>query len=165
MRIQKSNKPVEASTEVTASNYDDAIKYIRAAIDILGKSGNKDAVTKDSIANLATVMFDIKASTAESVTKLKDIKNKDNLLIRIDTDSDGLETIYRMLDRYDRSWPNEPWEVTFNKIFDTKLDYHDKHHVITMPYSEFVEKCPYSEKTIMNYPVEVNGNTATLLWD
>lgn len=42
---------------------DKALKHIKAAIDILGTSGKKDAVTKDSIANLATVMFDIKAST------------------------------------------------------------------------------------------------------
>lgn len=48
---------------VGASNSTDkALKHIKAAIDILGKSGNRDAVTKDSIANLATVMFDIKGS-------------------------------------------------------------------------------------------------------
>lgn len=45
-----------------SSSTDKALQHITAAIDILGKSGNKDAVTKDSIANLATVMFDIKAS-------------------------------------------------------------------------------------------------------
>ena len=44
------------------SDTDQAVKYIKAAIDVLGKSGNKDAVTKDSIANLATVMFDLKGS-------------------------------------------------------------------------------------------------------
>lgn len=48
---------------VCASNSPDkALQHIAAAIDILGKSGRKDDVTKDSIANLATVMFDIKAS-------------------------------------------------------------------------------------------------------
>ena len=63
MRIQKSNKPVEVSTEVTAaSNYDDAIKYIKAAIDCLGKRDKTDIVAKDNIANLATVMFDLKGS-------------------------------------------------------------------------------------------------------
>lgn len=45
------------------STTDKALQHIKAAIDILGKSGDKSDVTKDSIANLATVMFDIKAST------------------------------------------------------------------------------------------------------
>lgn len=40
---------------------DKALKHIKAAIDVLGKSGNKDSVTMDSIANLATVMFDIQS--------------------------------------------------------------------------------------------------------
>lgn len=63
MRIQKSNKAVEASTEVKAtSNYDDAIKYIKAAIDCLGRGDKTDIVAKDNIANLATVMFDLKGS-------------------------------------------------------------------------------------------------------
>lgn len=39
---------------------DKALKHIKAAIDILGKSGDKSDITKDSIANLATVMFDLK---------------------------------------------------------------------------------------------------------
>lgn len=48
---------------VGASTYtDNALKHIKAAIDILGKSGNRNTVTKDSIANLATVMFDLKSS-------------------------------------------------------------------------------------------------------
>lgn len=51
---------VKASKKLSAN--EQALTHIKAAIDILGKSGNKDAVTKDSIANLATVMFDIKAS-------------------------------------------------------------------------------------------------------
>jgi len=63
MRISKSGKTsVEASKEVISASTDKALQHIKAAIDILGKSGNKDAVTKDSIANLATVMFDIKGS-------------------------------------------------------------------------------------------------------
>lgn len=53
------------------STTDKALQHIKAAIDILGKSGNKDAVTKDSIANLATVMFDIKASTITATSKCK----------------------------------------------------------------------------------------------
>ena len=55
----------------SSSSTDKALQHIKAAIDILGKSGNKDAVTKDSIANLATVMFDIKASTITAASKCK----------------------------------------------------------------------------------------------
>ena len=51
---------VNASKKLSAN--DQALTHIKAAIDILGKSGNKDSVTKDSIANLATVMFDLKGS-------------------------------------------------------------------------------------------------------
>lgn len=55
---------VTTSSDVCATSANDrALSHIKAAIDILGKSGKKDDVTKDSIANLATVMFDIKAST------------------------------------------------------------------------------------------------------
>lgn len=44
-----------------STSTDKALKHIKAAIDILGKSGDKDAVTKDSIANLGIVMFDLKS--------------------------------------------------------------------------------------------------------
>ena len=60
---------VSASKKVSAN--DKALTHIKAAIDILGKSGNKDSVTKDSIANLATVMFDLKASTITAASKCK----------------------------------------------------------------------------------------------
>lgn len=64
MRITKSNKVVKADTEIKATSDisadEQALQHIKAAIDILGKSGNKDAVTKDSIANLGVVMFDLK---------------------------------------------------------------------------------------------------------
>lgn len=43
------------------STTDKALQHIKAAIDILGKSGDKDEVTKDSIANLGVVMFDLKS--------------------------------------------------------------------------------------------------------
>ena len=46
---------VKASTST-----DKALQHIKAAIDILGKSGDKSDVTKDSIANLGIVMFDLK---------------------------------------------------------------------------------------------------------
>lgn len=68
MRISKSTK-TEVKTPKTVkgtTSTDQALQHIKAAIDILGKSGNKDDVTKDSIANLATVMFDIKGSTIKS---------------------------------------------------------------------------------------------------
>lgn len=45
----------------SSTSTDKALQHIKAAIDILGKSGNKDDLTKDSIANLATVMFDLKS--------------------------------------------------------------------------------------------------------
>ena len=66
MRITKSNKVVKANMEINATSNisadEQALQHIKAAIDILGKSGDKSDVTKDSIANLATVMFDIKAN-------------------------------------------------------------------------------------------------------
>jgi len=65
MRISKSTKTsVKANRKLPiqqTSDTDKALQHIKAAIDILGKSGNKDAVTKDSIANLGVVMFDLKA--------------------------------------------------------------------------------------------------------
>ena len=64
MRISKSTKTeVKATKKLViqeSTDTDKALQHIKAAIDILGKSGQKDEVTKDSIANLATVMFDIK---------------------------------------------------------------------------------------------------------
>ena len=75
MRIVKSSKAVEATktaevadktASVTAakdlSANEQALTHIKAAIDILGKSGQKDAVTKDTIANLGVVMFDLKST-------------------------------------------------------------------------------------------------------
>lgn len=49
---------VKATKQLSAQ--DQALQHIKAAIDILGKSGMKDDVTKDSIANLGVVMFDLK---------------------------------------------------------------------------------------------------------
>ena len=57
------NGKVDACGDIKGStSTDKALQHIKAAIDILGKSGNNDAVTKDSIANLGVVMFDIKAN-------------------------------------------------------------------------------------------------------
>ena len=51
---------VKAAKQISAN--DRALTHIKAAIDILGKSGQKDDVTKDSIANLGVVMFDLKGN-------------------------------------------------------------------------------------------------------
>lgn len=51
---------VKASKKLSAN--DQALTHIKAAIDILGKSGQKDAITKDTIANLGVVMFDLKGN-------------------------------------------------------------------------------------------------------
>lgn len=56
----KSCDDVKASKNLSAN--EQALTHIKAAIDILGKSGNKDDVTKDSIANLGLVMFDLKSN-------------------------------------------------------------------------------------------------------
>ena len=95
--------------------------------------------------------------------KIKDIKDRDNLIIKIEVDNDGSETIYKMLDRYDRSWPNNPWQVTFNMMFDTHLDYHDKRHTAIMSYSDFVKNCTYTERTVLNFEVELDNDIATLI--
>lgn len=50
---------IKGSKKLSAN--DQALSHIKAAIDILGKSGMKDDVTKDSIANLGVVMFDLKS--------------------------------------------------------------------------------------------------------
>lgn len=55
----KTSEVVEATKQMSAN--DEALVHIKAAIDILGKSGNKDAITKDTIANLGVVMFDLRA--------------------------------------------------------------------------------------------------------
>lgn len=52
-------EPVMESKKLSAN--DQALQHIKAAIDILGKSGNKDEATKDTIANLGVVMFDLKS--------------------------------------------------------------------------------------------------------
>ena len=68
------SKSVDACDDVKASKQssadDQALKHIKAAIDILGKSGNKDAVTKDSIIKaLDHVCYFILAQIHENHTK------------------------------------------------------------------------------------------------
>lgn len=43
------------------STTDKALQHIKAAIDILGTSGDKSDLTRDSIANLGVVMLDLKS--------------------------------------------------------------------------------------------------------
>lgn len=70
MQIKKTKKSVLSSKDAeikqpvtcnSSAATDKAVKYIKAAIDILATEDSE--VAKDSIANLATVMFDIKGST------------------------------------------------------------------------------------------------------
>lgn len=51
----------DASSCNASISTDKALQHIKAAIDILGKSGQKDDVTRDSIANLGVVLFDLKS--------------------------------------------------------------------------------------------------------
>ena len=44
-----------------STSTDKALQHIKAAIDILGTSGDKSDLTRDSIANLSVVMFDLKS--------------------------------------------------------------------------------------------------------
>lgn len=60
--VAASTVPVDASAK---SNYDQAIEYIKSAIDCLGKEAKTSVVAKDSIANLGVVLFDIKGSTQD----------------------------------------------------------------------------------------------------
>lgn len=52
------------STETKTAK--DAIPYIQQAIEILGRYGEKDDTTKDIIANLGVVLFDLKAHVADT---------------------------------------------------------------------------------------------------
>ena len=62
----KSLGGVKACGDIKAStSTDKALQHIKAAIDILGKSGDKSDVTKDSIANLGVVMYDLKANSKD----------------------------------------------------------------------------------------------------
>ena len=51
------------NSSTSTSKYDKAQQHIKAAIDILATCEKDDEVAKDSIANLATVLFDINGST------------------------------------------------------------------------------------------------------
>ena len=68
MKITKNGKTVKSSVErpvhkKIAANTDkqEAVEYIRSAISVLGNSAIKgDAQSKDAIANLSVILFDLK---------------------------------------------------------------------------------------------------------
>ena len=68
MKITKNGKTVKASadrrvTRVIVANTDkqEAVEYIRSAISVLGNSAIKgDTQSKDAIANLSVILFDLK---------------------------------------------------------------------------------------------------------
>lgn len=65
MRITKDNgrrsgtkKPIKSSTN---ADKQEAIEYIKSAISVLGNSAiNGDSTSKDAIANLSVILFDLK---------------------------------------------------------------------------------------------------------
>lgn len=58
MKIQKVKK--KGTVESSKSNYDETLKYIKSAIDSLGKVAKDDVIARESIANLSVVLFDLK---------------------------------------------------------------------------------------------------------
>ncbi len=55
-------KLVNASTITSNDKYNDAIRHIHAAIDVLGSSISKNTdntATKEAIANLSVILFDL----------------------------------------------------------------------------------------------------------
>ena len=59
MQIKKTNKSEVIASKKSSAN-DKALSHIKAAIDILAT--RNDEVSKDSIANLGVVMFDLMGS-------------------------------------------------------------------------------------------------------
>lgn len=56
MIIKKNDSTVEATT---TTNYSAAQRYIKAAIDALGKHAKEDILAQESIANLSVVLLDL----------------------------------------------------------------------------------------------------------
>lgn len=69
-----------------------------------------------------------------------------DIIIKFECDKNGNELIFKMLDRYDSDWPNEPWESTTKMMFEKYFD--DNLLVLEIPYDEFITLCPYSETWI-----------------
>lgn len=64
------SKPVEKKSTVKATNYSEAQKHIKAAIDVLASSAKNDELAKDSIADLGYVMLNLNSSTTIKASKL-----------------------------------------------------------------------------------------------
>lgn len=59
MKIKKTTA-VNASKQTTSvTNYSEAKKHIKCAIDALGKDAKDDVLAKESIANLSVVLLDL----------------------------------------------------------------------------------------------------------
>lgn len=59
MKIKKSTSVNAATSVNNKSNYDEAQKHIKCAIDALGKQAKDDVLAKESIANLSVVLLDL----------------------------------------------------------------------------------------------------------
>ena len=59
MKVMKSTQPKETEVQIKPTSYAEACKYIRSAIDILGKSAKDDVLAQESIANLGVVLLDL----------------------------------------------------------------------------------------------------------
>lgn len=59
MKIEKKNLKSATSRPVEASKYDATRKYIRSAIDELGKIAKDDVTAKSAIADLGVILFDL----------------------------------------------------------------------------------------------------------
>lgn len=57
--IIKKSTSINASKQPTKSDYSDAQKHIKCAIDALGKKAKDDVLAKESIANLSVVLLDL----------------------------------------------------------------------------------------------------------
>lgn len=56
----KTKKSVTSTTAIEANDKAEAIKYVKCAIDSLGKSAKSgDKASREAIANLSVVLFDI----------------------------------------------------------------------------------------------------------
>ena len=60
MKVSKNPSPeAEVQAANNSAKYAEATKYIRAAVDCLGKMAKDDILAKESIANLGVVLLDL----------------------------------------------------------------------------------------------------------
>lgn len=59
MKVMKNTQSEETKVPVKSASYSEACKYIRSAIDVLGKSAKDDVLAQESIANLGVVLLDL----------------------------------------------------------------------------------------------------------